>query len=50
MIIKNLKHLMTFSDKILQLFLNCKKILQLNFEYYKPSTYKPLTYILGDIR
>ena len=43
MIIKFLNHLMNFSDKIPQLFLNRKKISQLSFQYYKPSTYKPLT-------
>ena len=45
MIIKILRHLMTFSDKTLQLFLNRKKTPQLSFQYYKPSTYKPLTYV-----
>ena len=37
---------MTFSDKTLQLFLNSKKNLQLSFQHYKPSTYKPLTYVI----
>ena len=36
---------MTFSDKTPQLFLNRKKILQLSFQYYKPSICKPLTYV-----
>ena len=45
MIIKFLNHLMTFSDKIPQLFLNRKKTPQLSFQHYKPSTYKPLTYV-----
>lgn len=37
---------MTFSDKTSQLFLNRKKIPQLSFQHYKPSTYKPLTYVI----
>ena len=45
MIINFLNHLMTSNDKTLQLFLNRKKIRQLSFQYYKPSTYKPLTYV-----
>ena len=45
MIIKFLNHLMTFSDKTPQLFLNRKKTPQLSFQHYKPSTYKPLTYV-----
>ena len=45
MIIKLLNHLMTLSDKTPQLFLNRKKILQLSFQHYKPSNYKPLTYV-----
>ena len=36
---------MTFSDKTPQLFLNPKKNPQLSFQHYKPSTYKPLTYV-----
>ena len=36
---------MTFSDKTPQLFLNRKKNPQLSFQHYKPSTYKPLTYV-----
>ena len=46
MIINVCKHLMNFSDKTPQLFLNRKKNLQLSFRYYKPSTYKPLTYVI----
>ena len=45
MIIKFLNHLMTFSDKTPQLFLNRKKTAQLIFQHYKPSTYKPLMYV-----
>ena len=45
MIIKFLNHLMTFSDKIPQLFLNRKKTPQLSFQHYKPSTCKLLTYV-----
>ena len=45
MIIKILKHLMIFSDKTPQLFLNRKKS-QLSFQHYKLLTYKPLTYII----
>ena len=45
MIINILKHLMTFSDKTPQLFLNRKKNPQLSFQHYKPSTYKWLTYV-----
>ena len=36
---------MIFSDKIPQLSLNRKKTLQLSFQHYKLSTYKPLTYV-----
>ena len=36
---------MTFSDKTPQLFLNRKKYTQQSFQHYKPSTYKPLTYV-----
>ena len=45
MIIKFLNYLMTFSDKTSRLFLNRKITCQLNFQYYKPSTHKPLTYV-----
>ena len=36
---------MTFSGKTSELFLNRKKNFQLSFQYYRPSTYKPLTYV-----
>ena len=45
MIIKFLNHLMTFSDKTPQLFLNHKQTSQLSFRHYKLSTYKTLTYV-----
>ena len=45
MIINVLKHLITFSDKTPQLFLYHKEKPQLNFQHYKSSTYKLLTYV-----
>ena len=42
---KILKHLVNFSDKIPQLFLNRKRTHQLSFQHYKPTTYKSLTHV-----
>ena len=42
MIIKILKHLVTFNVKISQLFLNRKKTSQLSFQHYKQLTYVTL--------
>ena len=42
---KFVNHLMIFSDKTPQLFLDRKKNHQLSFQHYKPSTYKPLMYV-----